>query len=86
MNLVRHCVFVTDGVWSADLLRGVAAWVRQGSNREEQIHQVMLNSSSTAMVKIRAGLQELEWAMSNNILEVCIQTNCAVFVQGLKNP
>lgn len=38
------------------------------------------------MVEVRAGLQVLKWALEHNILEICIQTDCLLFVQGLSNP
>lgn len=37
------------------------------------------------MVDIKEGLQVLHWAMGNSMAEVCIPTDCAIFVQGLRN-
>ncbi|KAI8560250.1 hypothetical protein RHMOL_Rhmol04G0240900 [Rhododendron molle] len=41
---------------------------------------------SAAMGEIRAGLLALQWACEQGLPEVCIQTDCIVFVQGLCNP
>lgn len=38
------------------------------------------------MVEIRAGLLLLEWAINRQLVNVCIKTDCQVFVRGLLQP
>ncbi|KAH7865145.1 hypothetical protein Vadar_002817 [Vaccinium darrowii] len=63
-------VFVTGGAWNVESIKGVTAWVRidgGGGGMEQQTLQV--EASSANMVKIRAGLLVLGWAISYGISE-----------------
>lgn len=79
-------VFVTGYAWNVESMKGVTAWVRidgGGGGIEQQTLQV--EASSANMVKIRAGLLVLGWAISYGISEVCIHTE-RVVVHDLQNP
>lgn len=68
-------VFVTGYAWNVESMKGVTVWVRidgGGGGIEQQTLQV--EASSANMVKIRAGLLVLGWAISYGISEVCIHT------------
>lgn len=43
-------------------------------------------TSVEIMVEIRAGILLLEWVITTNIANICILTDCLVFVQGPANP
>lgn len=54
----------------------------------EELQQVRLCDASLAvLVEIRAGLMLLEWAGNRKLLvNICIQTDRLMFVQGLAKP
>lgn len=47
---------------------------------------VEAKASSATLVEVKAGILVLLRAVSNNVKELCIQTDSAVFVQGAKKP
>ncbi|KAI8546425.1 hypothetical protein RHMOL_Rhmol07G0116300 [Rhododendron molle] len=75
--------FVTDGAWLADSNIGAAAWVLDSSEENPPHQCVQCRALSASFVEIRAGLMVLHWALEHKIDNICIKTNCAVFVQGL---
>lgn len=72
-------VFVTDGAWCENTRKGVADWVRVGQVVEAK-------ASSATLVEVKVGILVFLRAVSNNVKELCIQTDSAVFVQGAKKP
>ncbi|XP_058194416.1 uncharacterized protein LOC131311103 isoform X1 [Rhododendron vialii] len=80
-------VFITDGAWCENTRKGVAAWARVGGRQRERVSQVVeAKASSATLVEVKAGILVLLRAVSNNVKELCIQTDSAVFVQGAKKP
>lgn len=80
-------VLVTDGAWKMELGRDASAWVQMDDGGCEVVGQAELcYAASATMVEIHAGLLALLWARAQGIRDICIRTDCSVFVQGLCDP